>query len=390
MKSSFRCLVQTLAVSCALVTPGLAQTTGARAATQTTTSGMITVVPNTPGTNAALTPTPGTLTTLAGAMDRTNDPQVVMGIKATVSASPAVAASVKPRHKAEAKAEGSATAPTFIENLSDSVIQIEKAPNQSGQVIEELYTGAKDAGDMTVDPLYSRSQTTLGLLRSRPIRNMRLLPGASAFAPRKAAPAPAKENGVSIPVLAVIAVMTAIFVIAMAAAVFAAGPAIATSAPVVAAVGPLAVLAKLGITMPVGAVVGGAVGLALGIKLRSTASAVIGTALGGAAGVGAAAMLSSGIIGAAILLMMISAGAVLGFGQNSLDQDEGADGIKNKPQWREPAFWIASAIAAGAIGMLGFSSIVASLGAIAAMFTISLLAKYSPAASWLRGAKDAQ
>ena len=129
----------------------------------------------------------------------------------------------------------------------------------------------------------------------------------------------------------------------MAAAVFAAGPAAAAAAPVVAA-----------------------------------------------AGVSAAALLSSGLIGAAILLMMISAGAILGFGQNSLDQEDGADAFKNKPQWREPAFWTASAIAAGGIGMLGFSSIVASLGAVAAMFTISLLAKYSSAASWLKGARNAQ
>ena len=112
--------------------------------------------------------------------------------------------------------------------------------------------------------------------------------------------------------------------------------------------------------------------------------------VGAAAGVSAAALLSSGLIGAAILLMMISAGAILGFGQNSLDQEDGADAFKNKPQWREPAFWTASAIAAGGIGMLGFSSIVASLGAVAAMFTISLLAKYSSAASWLKGARNAQ
>jgi hypothetical protein len=173
MKSPFRCLVQTLAMSCALVIPGFAQITGtgSRAATQAPTSGMITVVPNTPAT-ASLTPSVGTLTTLAGAMDRTQGHQVIMGIKAAILVSPTVATAVKTTPSA-AKAEGKATAQTFVENLSDSVIKIEKAPDQSGQVIEKLYTGAKDAGDMTVDPLYQRSQTTLGLRQARSPRSSR-------------------------------------------------------------------------------------------------------------------------------------------------------------------------------------------------------------------------
>ncbi len=390
MKSPFRSFAQSLAVTCVLACPGATQITGTGSRTAAPApGGTITVLPNTPGGDTALAPTADKLTTLAGAMNLTQDPQVLIGINnASVSPAPMAAAPVKKLPTAAAKDEG--TVHAFIKTLSEKAGQIEKSPEQSGHVIEQLYTGAKDAAEMTEIPI-DRQMSSMAprLHRARPTRNMRLLPGASAFTAPHIITAPAKESWLSIPVAAVIAVMTAVLLIAMAAAVLAGGPAAAVGAAA-APLTALAILAKIGLAMPMGAVIGGAVGMALGIKLRSTTGASIGTGLGIAAGVSALALLSAGLIGAAILLLMISLGAVLGFGQNSLDQDEGTDGFKNKPQWREPAFWIASAIAAGAIGMLGFSSIVAALGAILAMFTFSLLAKYSSLKSLFGDAKDSQ
>jgi|CXWL01.1.fsa_nt_gi flagellar hook-basal body complex protein FliE len=377
MKPPFRRLARALAASAVLASHGLAQVSATRTAPQAPAGGML-VVPNGLGTSATLAPTAAALTTLTPVMGLTQSP-VVMGVNNSASLS-ATSSLAPVKTVTEAKAAGKAAAHSFIQTLSASMGQIQQAPEQSATIIERLYTGAKNAEDLTINPVNTMSSMSTRLPRTRP----RLMPGASTFVPRKQTEAAATETGVSIPVLAVTAVMTAIAFLALAASVFAAGPAAAAVAPTV---GPLAALAKLGITAHLAAVLGGAVGLALGIKLNTGVGMGIATALGVAAGVSAAGLLSSGIPGAAILLLMISIGAALGFSQNALDQDEGE---MNQPQWREPAFWVASAMAAGGIGMLGFSSLVASIIAIASMFAISLVAKYSSVMSWLRGTKQEQ